>query len=709
MPNKRTRQKAISGPGASGLQLSPGKDALVCVFIAAAVFAVYWPVRHFDFVNYDDPAYISSNPPVLGGLTWANIYWAFTYIHASNWHPITWLSLMLDCQLFGENPGANHVVNVCFHALNSILLYLLLAGVTKQKAPAAIVAGLFALHPLHVESVAWISERKDVLSTAFFLATLLAYATYSRQRYAQIGAERIGKAFPHRPYLWSLFFCACGLLSKPMLVTMPIILWLFDFWPGILLQTDRDAESEKTEIGWRSYFNKQRVLDKLPFLGLSILFSAITFYVQRKGGAVSSLTTITLSGRLENAVVSYIRYLGKMFWPVELAVLYPHPLHWPIWKVAACLVALILISGAVIWQRRARPFLFAGWFWFLCALIPVIGIVQVGLQSMADRYTYIPLIGVFFALVRLGNDFVTRAGLTVVKLALVVAGVILFACALATRYQLQYWANSEVLFRRTVSVTKDNFLAYNNLGFHLSKHGKIDEAIENYYKAIAIHSCYEDALNNLGYAYEGKKEYQKAIGFYERALRCNPNHVEVHNNLGNAFADIGDIDKAMAHYEFVLAHDPSHADANSNYGIALAMKGRLDEAIQHFEKAIKTRPNFAGAHSNLGNAYAAKKNWSKAIAEYLISLKLDPKDSQAENNLGNVLCEQGQLEEGIVHYQKALQLNPENPEGNFNLGVALEKSGQLAQALLHFREAVRLRPNYPEAQAELQRLSSRAH
>ena len=655
----------------------------------ALVATVFWPVYRFDFVNYDDPDYVSANPHVQTGLGWQNLRWALTTGYASNWHPLTWLSHMLDWQLFGNNPGAQHLVSVVIHALNTALLFLVLRRMTGAHWRCAIAAILFGVHPLRAESVAWISERKDVLSTFFFFLCLGAYALYVENRKEH--EPRLGKGLGW--YCAALGCFTLGLMSKPMLVTAPLMLLLLDYWP---LQRFTFAPEGLQKLS-------RLIMEKIPFAVLAGISSVVTFLVQRKGGAVS--TSLALSERVANALVSYVRYIGKTVLPTSLSVLYPHPGHWSFWTVAACGALVLLISIFAIREARRLPVLFVGWFWFAGGLVPVIGLVQVGIQSMADRYTYIPGIGLSFVLV-----WGLAALLEYVPAVFRPAAVILVltapvGLALACAYQIQFWRNSETLFQRAVDVTSNNYLAYNNLGFYLSSKGDLERAKENYRKSLAINPAYSDALNNLGFALAAEKKYQEAIGLYEAALRVSPNQPEIHNNLGNALSEIGKPNEAIAQYEIVLQQQPDHADAHNNLGIALAMEGKLDQALTHFRDAIRAKPAYASAHSNLGNALAAQHKIPEAIAEYQTSLLLNPRDPQAHNNLGNALLEEGNVSDAIKQYGQALALNQDNPEAHFNLAVALARLSKRAEAAAHFREVLRLAPGNAEARRQLEALS----
>jgi tetratricopeptide (TPR) repeat protein len=686
-------------------------------------------VARNDFVNYDDSDYVTANRHVQGGFTWENVRWAFTSGHASNWHPLTWYSHMADWQLFGEHPWGHHLVNVVFHIVNTVLVFLVFMQMTGAFWRCAIVASLFGLHPLHVESVAWVSERKDVLSGLFFLLTLWAYTKYVgkttvpgpgenpkseiRKRPARlakdtggaagspisaVGGAENGPAF-NRQRLWyyvlALVLFVLGLMSKPMLVTMPFILLLLDFWPFKRLELGFQKAAFKTLL--------LRVGEKVPFFALSVASCMVTFDAQRKGGAVS--TILTLGARFANAAVSYARYLGKTFWPLNLSVLYPHPGNWPALAVTGASLLLAAIFVVVFLQGRQRPYLVMGWLWFFGMLVPVIGLVQVGIQSMADRYAYLPLIGVFIMLVWGLDELVPKWAGRDNVLATCAAVALLFCAALTVR-QVGFWHDSQALFERAVEVTPRNYLAYNNIGYYLSGKGKSAEAVKHYQKSLEINPQYEDALNNIGFALAGQKRYDEALRYYQAALRVRPDNVEVHNNLGNALSEMGRGNEAIEHYLFVLSRKPDHADAHNNLGIALAMQGKLDDAIEHFHAAIQFKPKYANAHSNLGNALAAQHKLDEAIKEYEESLRLSPHDAQAHNNLGNALAEQGRVAEAVPQYQEALRLNADNPEAHFNLGLALMRLGKREEAAAHLREAVRLKPDYEEAKKQLNGLET---
>ncbi len=646
---------------------------LICLALAAAVLAVFSGAFQCDFVNYDDPSYVTSNAEVKQGLTGPGAAWAMTTGAASNWHPLTWISHMADVSLYGLDPRGHHLTSVLLHAVNAVLLFLLLRELTGATGRSAAVAALFALHPLRVESVVWISERKDVLSTLFWILAVWTYARYVRQR---------------RPfhYALSLIFFVLGLMSKPMVVTLPFVLLLMDYWP---LRRKEPA----ARLLW----------EKAPYFALSAVSCVITVVVQHRGGAISQMAALSLGARVANLFVSYARYLQKMFWPVNLSILYPHLRQWPVWAVTVAIVVLTLITAGVVWRRRAQPYLLAGWLWFLGMLIPVIGLVQVGIQSMADRYTYLPSVGVWImvvwgaheALARLRDGRVILGGATAVALTI---------CALLTVKQTSYWRDSQALFQHAVDVTENNYLAYNNIGYYLSNKGKGAEAMPFYKRSLEINPNYEDAHNNLGFVLAGMGSNNEAIAEYLSALSLNSNLTEAHNNLGNALNAVGQSDAAISEFRTALEEDPHHAQAHNNLGVTLATHGRLDEAIEQFQMAIRARPDYTSAHSDLGNAYALQGKFDEAIAQYRYCLKLDPHDAQLRNNLGNALSQQGHLDDAVEQYKASIQISPDNPGTRLNYAQVLLRLGRKDEAVAQLEEAVRLKPGDAALQQQLVRL-----
>lgn len=573
--------------------------------LALVVLAVFSRSLKHEFLDYDDGVYFFTNPHVKTGLSWENVVWAFRTTSACNWHPLTWLSLMLDAELFGPGPFGPHLSNVLFHAANSVLLFLLLQRLTGAFWRSAFVAGLFALHPLHVESIAWISERKDVLSAFFSLLTLFFYG-----RYAFAKADNYQLHHQHNPlhqinrdYVLALVLFALALMSKPMPVTLPFVMLLLDWWPlnrvatllnSNIAQNTSTKESTRQRPAYRSVV--PLVLEKLPFFVLSALCSVVTLVAQQQ--AVRTMEQMPVSMRIVNAVVSYGRYLSKTFWPVNLAIPYPHPGYWHFGSVCLTSAVLIVVSLLVVWLRRKFPFLVTGWLWYLGMLVPVIGLVQVGPQSMADRYTYLPLIGVFI-MVTWGISIVL-ARLRVPNVVTVISSaVILVACAVRTFDQLSYWQNTETLFKHSAAVTKNNYIAHYNLGHFYFRKNRIDDAIKHYTTAVQIRPYYDDALNNLGIALAVKGELEAALDKFRKAIEVAPHRADTYYNLGNVLVMQHKLDEAAAAYRQALVLNPAYPEAHNNLANVLAMLNRKEDAAHHYIEALRLNPHYDAAKRGL--------------------------------------------------------------------------------------------------------------
>ena len=547
------------------------------------------------FVNYDDPDYVTANPRVQAGLSLEGIGWAFTSGAASNWHPLTWISHQLDVTLFGLNPRGHHAASVFLHALNAVLAFLAFRRLTGAAGASLLCAALFAWHPLRVESVSWVAERKDVLSGCFWFLTLWCYAVYAERR-------RPGGAGAGRWYAATLVSFALGLMAKPMLVTLPCVLLLLDGWPLRRAGVLRD---------WLPL-----VREKLPFFALVAASAYVTYRVQQAGGSVSA--ALDLGDRLANALVAVARYLGKVLLPVELAVLYPHPGTWPPGRVLAAGALVTGLSLVALWQLRRRPWIAVGWAWFLGALVPVIGIVQVGVQSMADRYTYLTVPGLQLAVVWTLRELLPR------RAAAVFAGVALAAAAVLTWRQQGVWRDSDTLFTHALAVTERNYVAHDNRGLHRHGQGRVDEALADYRASLAIHPGYLNAHNNLGHALARLGRPAEALPHYRAALAAQPAHPEVRNNLANALSDLGQLDEAMEHYAFVLARDPDHVNALNGSAVVLALRGRPAEARERLERSLRLDPANAGAHHNLGNVLSMLGDAAGAARHYARARELTP-------------------------------------------------------------------------------------
>jgi len=560
-------------------------ELIVCLFLALATLTVYFQVTSHDFVNYDDYDYVTENRYVRTGLSKRSIAWAFTSFHVGNWHPLTWLSHMLDCELFGLKPGMHHLTNLLFHMANSILLFVVLRRMTGSIWRSGFVAGLFAFHPLHVESVAWVAERKDVLSTLFWMLTMWAYVRYSESP----GVIR---------YLLVLVFFALGLMAKPMLVTLPFVLLLIDYWPLARLQLDQ-FENENNISLRKSILHL--ILEKVPLFALSGAISVIAVIALQKAGGGPSLGDLPLQPRIANALVSFLSYIQKMIWPDELAIFYPLPRAVPMWKAVGAGLLLSCLSVIFLRAVRSRPYLSVGWLWYLGSLVPVIGVVQGGGQAMADRYTYIPLIGLYVMIAWGVPDLVKRWRYNRVLLAASAIMVVL-ALIICTWRQVQHWKDSITLFRHTLNVTTDNHLAHNNLGVPLDKQGRHGEAIKHYQEALRIKPGWAEAHYNLGMAKTGQGKFEEAIEAYSESIRLRPNFPKAHNNMANVLLSLGRVDSAIEHYLEAIKDRPDYANAHSNLGIALMRKGYVDDSILHFRAALRINPDDARISRNLDQA-----------------------------------------------------------------------------------------------------------
>ncbi len=593
--------------------------AVLGALLIVLVFSVFLPATRHDFVNYDDPVYVTANPHVQGGPTWANLKWALTTGHAGNWHPLTWLSHQLDWRLHGPSAAGHHLSSILLHALNTLLVFFALRAMTGAIGRSFAVAALFGLHPLRVESVAWVAERKDVLSGTFFMLLLLGYTAYVRH-----GAWRVRRSRLYYGLTVAAF--ACGLLSKPILVTVPFVLLLLDAWPLNRLAPPASRAAAATPTSeWKTL-----LFEKAPFFALAAISAAVTFRVQQNAGTV--FESLPFLARAENALVSYCRYLGKLAWPVDLAVYYPHVAHWPALTVAGCAFAIAAISAAVVLRWRRHPFLAVGWFWYLGVLVPVIGVVQVGSQSIADRYTYLSTLGVLIGLVWWLHAMASRnRSATIVGVAVVgVAGV---ACATVARQQLRHWKDSETLFRHALAATTPNTVALNNLARALGEKGRLDESAAQYRAALELDPNNAFAASGLGVIAMKRHEDEAALGYFQGALRHDPNDAITHYDLGLVLARKGSIDDAIAQFEAAIRLQPDNPEARNNLASMLLRQERFDEAIPHYRRAIDLRPSFAKARHGLGLALAGRGQFDEAIVQFRAALTSQPDFAAAQEGL----------------------------------------------------------------------------
>lgn len=665
--------------------LRRGLGALVRLLgLGLVTAAVYWQVGQFQFTNYDDEHYISQNPIVSRGLTPDGVGWALTTTYFSYWHPLTWLSHMLDCQVFGLDAGAHHYVSLLWHILNTVLLWVVLKRLTGSTERSLFVAACFALHPLHVESVAWLAERKDLVSTFFWLLSLGAYAGYARTS-------------SHRSYGLALASCAAGLMAKPMVVSLPLTLLLLDFWP---LRRWPAADSAPGNAGAGAGPRPLWALvwEKVPFFALAAGSAAITFLGVKASGSVLSLAQLPLGLRLANVPVSYVRYLAKMVWPTDLAVLYPMPSHWPwLWVTGATALVVVLTGLAVAWWRQAPYFVF-GWLWYLITLLPTIGLVPVGYQSIADRYTYVPLIGLFVAVAWGAADLGRRvqwgpAGLRVGAVATALA------CGLVSRQQVQHWRNSITLWSQALRATRNNPIAHYNLGHALAQQGRTLEAAQHYQEAIRLKPDYLDAHLNLGGLRLAAGQPAEATNHFRAALQIRPDYDKAHNNLGSALLLLGDWAGATNHFAQAVRSNPNNANAHFNLGVALSWCGLVPDAVSHLATAARLMPADPQTFCLLGRALAAAGQTDAALASFKRALQLDPGHAQTMAWQGATLLRANRLAEGLEWLRRAVQADERLAEAHLFLALAMRAQGQTKAALDHWHQALRLSTDDPETLA----------
>ena len=603
--------------------------------LIASTLAIYWQITNHEFINYDDESYITKNLRVQTGLTFESIKWAFTTFHAGNWHPVTWLSHMLDMELYGLNPMGHHWSSLQIHLINTILLFFILQYMTGALWRSAFVAALFALHPLHVESVAWVAERKNVLSTFFWMLTMLAYVHYTT-----------------RPslyrYLLTLLLLMLGLMAKPMLVTLPFVLLLLDYWP-------------LERLRHQSPFNL--ILEKIPFFALSAVSVYISSLSVHRYEIVVSTELVPMQLRIANALVSYVKYIEKMIWPKNLAIFYPFPDTLPIWQILGAGLFLASISFLVLLNLRKKPYLCMGWLWFLGTLIPVIGLKQAGLwPAMADRWAYVPLVGIFIILSWGGSDLLKKWTHKNVMPAILAIAVLL-ALTVLSFLQASHWKNSITLFENAIKVTENNCMAHNNLGIALMRDGKSNDAVFYFKKTLQIRPNFLKTLDNLGVALFQLGRFEESISYYTKALKINSENAEIHKHIA----------------------------------MILETQGELEKAVQHYTKALLINPELADVNYCLANALAAQKDFEKAKYQYREAIKKDSGHSNAHYNLGCILLKQKKYKEGLTHFTEAVKINHDYKQAYNHIGIILLQRGKIKKAEKFFSKAVQIDPGYKEA------------
>jgi tetratricopeptide (TPR) repeat protein len=624
---------------------------LVSVALIALNLIVYWGVQRFEFVNWDDSTYLTENTNVQAGLSAANVWWALTTGHSPYWHPLTWLSHMLDVTLYGMDPGPHHLTNLIIHIASTVLLFVLLRRMTKEDGPSALVAALFAVHPLHVESVAWLAERKDVLSSFFLLVTIWTYVRY---------VERPGTG----RYLAVAGAYALALMSKPMVVTLPFALLLLDVWPLRRLGKAADP-AFATRVGFPPC-----LVEKVPLLAMALATSVATFVVQKQVGAVAGLSVLSLPVRIKNALIGYVAYLWATIWPTHLAAFYPlrDIAAWEVIVAGAILIALTTLAWRV---RRSHPYVLVGWLWYVVTVAPVIGLMQAGEQARADRFMYIPIVGLFVVAVWGGRDALRRVTVPPRAASVAAAAVVVIAAGMA-RAQAATWSDSVTLWQHAAAVTENNYIAYENMAQAQRERGRLPESEANYRHALTLAPAHSPGYEAI-----------------------------IHNSLGMVLDREGKDDEARQHFVEAVRLSPGFAEGQINLANSLASSGATTDAIPHFQAAIALKPDYIEPRVGLGAVLLREGKPAAAIPEYREALRLDPRLAEAHNGLGGALAMEGQSDAAMAEYQEALRLKP-LPSAHLNIALLLMKRGSAAEARRHLETALSLDPNYEPARQALQ-------
>ena len=636
---------------------------IISLLLIIAAFMAFWQVTHCDFTNFDDTEYVTDNKHIQDGLTVEGIIWAFTTGHASNWHPLTWVSHMVDVQLFGLQPGWHHLTSLLFHLANTLLLFLVLHRMTKALWQSAFVAALFALHPLHVQSVAWVAERKDVLSTFFWMLTMGTYVSYV----ARPGLTR---------YLTLLLCFALGLMAKPMLVTLPFVLLLLDYWPLHRLEQKKLPQEVRKPLSRDKKKGKSRtppvrapvqpvdhwslirplLKEKIPLFVLAALSSIVTYLVQHHGGAVQSLEALPPSTRIANAFVSYTAYMVKMLWPTNLAVFYPYPTSWPLWQVLGSAALLIAITVLVIRGAKKRPYAAVGWLWYVGTLVPVIGVVQVGGQAMADRYTYIPLVGLFIIVAWAVPELLKKWPYR--KEALVALSALCLLCLfLVTWRQVGYWQNSIALYDHAMEVTDRNSAIDYTRGVAYNGLGNFTQAIADFNGPSIKSSSYKDAYNSRGAADLNLGNFTQAIADFNKAIEIDPRYRKADHNRGVAHNGLADFTQAIADFNRAIEVDPQYGDAYNTRGMAHNGLANFTQAIADFNRAIEIDPQYGEAYNNRGVAYGSLGNFTQAIEDFNRAIEIDPRHGKVYTNRGKAYANLGDFTQAIEDFNRAIEVD----------------------------------------------------
>ncbi|MBC2717968.1 MAG: tetratricopeptide repeat protein [Desulfobacteraceae bacterium] len=667
-------------------------------FLIIITCIVYQNIHKHDFINFDDNVYVTDNHHVKNGISPKNIIWAFNINDRNDkvyWHPLTWLSHMLDYELFGLNAGMHHVTSLGFHIANVLLLFLVLHLMTGMIFQSAFVAAVFAVHPINVDSVAWIAERKNVLSTMFWMLTMLSYFYYTK-------APCIYR------YFLIIVTMAAGLMAKPMLVTLPFVFLLLDFWPlhRVELSEVKTSILNIKKIPFSHNIVVKLIGEKIPLLALSLLtfiFSSLSLHKSRE---FISTDSVPMALRISNIPISYVKYMVKLIWPRDMAIFYPFPETIPFWQVISAGLILIIITIGVILLIKKSPYLIVGWLWYLGTLFPVIGLIQGGRwPEMAERWMYVPEIGLLIIISWGGAALLSKIpqpGRVITTLG----AVIITALILNARTQAAYWQNSMTLFEHNLKVTPNNSVAHNNIGTELNRQGRPDEAIHHFLQALRIKPDHDGAHYNTGISLDKLGRTDEAIEHYRQALKINPGNLDALYSIGVDLDKQGRTNEAIGYYLRAIRINPDFDKAHNNIGNALDKLGRTDEAVGHYLQAIRINPDFENAYYNLGNALEKTGRTDEAILNFLQALRVNPDSEMAHNNLAGIYFDQDQMEKAIHHYQKAITIRPKNSRLHYNLAVAHYRKGNITQAIQHLQTTVKFNPDHAQAKNILKRLQN---
>jgi protein O-mannosyl-transferase len=694
----RTRRKPASSLLKLALSLfRQASPVAISLLLLALVVWVFLPSLRNGFVNYDDNLYVTDNLQVQAGLTWPGVVWAFARLHGAGtyWHPLTWASHMVDCQLYGLRPWGHHLTNLLLHAANTLMVFLVFRRMTGATWRCAFLAALFALHPLQVDTVAWVAERKNLLSTLFWLLTTWAYVRYTQKRpSAEVRTLKVQPPSPATDnrrstldYLLALLFFACGLLCKPVLVTLPFVLLLLDYWPLQRFEpvTTRAACSALARLIW----------EKAPLFLLAAVSSLITLMAHHSLGMLDPASRPPMGMRVENAVVSYIRYLGKTIWPFDLAVFYPYPDAWPIPKVILCGLLLLAVSALAVRAARSHPYVFVGWFWFVGVLVPFIGLIQVGAQAMADRFMYVPVLGLctlsIWGAAELTSGWPHRQ--TVLA---IVGSVAVTACALAAHCQLKHWKNSLTLFSHAIAVTRNNALAECNLASALGAQGHPKEAIAHLREALRLYPPYAEAHVNLGVALVKEGKTEEGIENYRAAIESRPNYAQAHRLLAGALALEHKNDEAKQEFLEALRLKPDYPEAHARLGHLLLLQGAQEQGLLHLYEAIRIRDDCENGHYYLGGALARQGRIREAVVHFRAAIRVQPDHVAALNDLAWILATERapgvrDVSEAIRLARHACEVSTRTNAACLDtLGTAFSEAGRYAAAIQVTQEAANI-------------------